>query len=224
MQGAVLSYFMDALGLMSNTYSRVSNAQRYLRTKNDFIEKRKGYYFITQELLKSFLGELETCTTKLVVDDAGLNTFLPDDIIVSGTVGLSKSTKISFQNALKKAMVLANAVYLPRVRFDHQPSMAEIGAPDIIDYYVWIEKNSDASTYLISDMDNWTYREDGEYWIFVIQESKAGGSSNGSDRFNDYALVRVDSEREACVVKSVPYAFNENTISEDEMICGNKIN
>lgn len=83
---------------------------------------------------------------------------------------------VAFREAARKAHALADAPYRARVGGD---------------------------TYLSTDIANWSYREDGGYWAFVVYEVQAGGTGPDSSRFADNVVVRVADDGAACVVTTV---------------------
>ncbi len=181
----------------------------YLKAGKIF--KQKDEYCIIFDLLPPFEGQIKACSPLY----GGY-----DEITVSGTPSYAQGV-LAYSEALKKAHEVADAPYLSRVKFDHQPTMEEAGYnwESSSSFTEWSQQNPDATTYLSSGVTNWAYRNDG-YWVFILYETKAGGQATGPDRFAYNVLVRVDNKGNSCVVKTSPYHSPlEINIFEDKIVC-----
>ena len=168
-----------------------------------------GIYCATFEVQPPAAGTLVVCGTVAYSTPT-----------VTGEVSVAINT-LTYADAEKKARSVADTPYLSRVRFDHQPSMAEAGYTDYsVDFQTWSNAHPEATTYLSTGVTNWAYRADGRYWLFVVYEIKAGGSESGPDRFAYNVLVRVNDSGGACVVKTAPYRSNLGAdIFKDNINC-----
>ena len=203
------SYNLDPLkgrllGAAANKVKEAMSAYGYAGTQiEQYVKMRgdlsgpnaSGNYCATFDVQPPMTGVLTAC-----------GSLSYDTPTVTGDVQVASNT-LTYADAEKKAHAVADPPYLSRVRFDHQPSMSEAGYTDYsVNFQTWSDAHPDATTYLSSGVTNWTYRSDGGYWAFIIFEIKAGGSENGSDRFADNVLVRVNNSGNACVIKTAPYS------------------
>ena len=113
---------------------------------------------------------------------------------------------IPYQEATQKAHIIADAPYLRKVAFDHQPTWQELEPLwyDLSNSDEWYSKNPLWDTYLSTWIQEWVYRVDGAYWLFVIEEIMAWWRE-WPGRFADKVLVKVTDSWEACRVKTVSY-------------------
>ena len=170
------------------------------------------------EAAAPFTGRLTACVPPGSLSEAGLRVQRAE-AKVSGEVAWAPGV-VPYGQARAAALALADAAYLPRVRFRDQPTREQIGAPPGVDFAAWSRANPNASTYLNSQVGEWVYRADLNAWAMIVSEIMAGGQDGAPGRFADNVLVRVDRTGRACVVKAVPYKSPLGVdIAEDPLPC-----
>ncbi len=196
---AAASKVAGAMSGYGHAGRQIATFERYVKIRDDFFgPNASGTYCATFDVQLPMTGTLVACGP--VWDTESYETWP-----VTGDVHITAPT-LTYADVEAKARAVANAPYLSRVRFDHQPSMAEAGYTDYsVNFQTWSDANPDATTYLSSGVTSWTYRFDGSYWLFIIYEIKAGGSESGPDRFADSVLIRVNNSGTVCKVKTVSY-------------------
>ena len=170
------------------------------------------------EAVAPFAGRLTACLPAGSLSEAGLRVQRAE-AKVSGDVSWARGV-LPYGQAEAAALAVADAAYLPRVRFRNQPTPEQLGLPPGVDFQAWSRTNPGASTYLSSQAGEWTWRADLNAWAIVISEIMAGGRDDAPGRFADNVLVRVDQSGRACVVKAVPYKSSLGLdIAKDPLPC-----
>jgi hypothetical protein len=178
----------------------------YLNTTTP-LARVDGRWCKTLHALQPFIGHISVCVPSAIVGDFGVDrTALTtvNKLTPLGGIGFAPGV-VPYRVASARAVQAVETVYLKRVKFRAQPSMADLGVPSGADFQVWSQQNPDASTYLSAGVSEWAYRANDKVWLFTIFAVKAGGSDTGPDRFADAILVRADANGKTCVVATVPY-------------------